>query len=174
MQYVAFLRAINTGNRRLKMADLRSVYDELGYTGVATHIATGNVIFDSPSPPPAPELEAAFHERFGFAAEVFLRAAEDVHSIIAAVPWNGDDDVVEVSFLERDPDPSHVRDLVATAVGPEELMVAGREVFFLRGLGRAVPTIHKESTSMRILGMKMTRRGMRTVQQIADRYLVPG
>jgi len=155
------------------MADLRSVYQELGYTGVATHIATGNVIFEAPSPPPVPELEAAFQERFGFAAEVFLRGAEDVRSMIAAVPWTGDDDVVEVSFLEREPDLSHARELEATSVGPEELVVAGREVFFLRGLGRGVPTIHKESTSMRILGMKMTRRGLSTLNQIDVRYLQP-
>lgn len=173
MLYVAFLRAINTGNRRLKMVDLRSVYEVLGYAGVATHIATGNVIFEAPSPPPAQELEVAFHERFGFASEVFLRCAEDVHSIIEAVPWKGEDDVVEVSFLEREPELSHAKELEATAVGPEELAVAGREVFFLRGLGRGVPTIHKESTSAKILGTKMTRRTMATVRQIEDRYLLP-
>ena len=173
MLYVAFLRAINTGNRRIKMADLRSVYEGMGYADVATYIATGNVIFDAPSPPPVVELETSFLERFGFASEVFLRTAGDIVSVVEAVPWNGDDDVVEVSFLEREPQGAQARALEATATEPEELVVLHREIFFLRGLGRGVTTIHKESTSMRILDMKMTRRGVSTIRQIDARYVQP-
>jgi len=171
--YVALLRAINTGNRRIKMVDLRAIYESMGYADVATYIATGNVIFDAPSPPLVAELEDRFLERFGFASEVFLRTAFDIRSIVEAVPWTGDDDVVEVSFLEREPQSAQARALEATATEPEVLVVAGREVFFLRGLGRGVATIHKESTSMRILDMKMTRRGVSTIKQIDARYVQP-
>jgi len=173
VRYVAFLRAINTGNRRIKMADLRALYEDLGYSDVATYIATGNIIFDSPSPPPPAELELPFAERFGFTSEVFLRTGEEVCSMVDAVPWSGDDLVVEVSLLEREPDVSQARSLEATAVAPEELVVTGREVFFLRGHGRGVPTTHKESTSMNLLDMKMTRRGMATIGRIHSRYLLP-
>jgi uncharacterized protein (DUF1697 family) len=155
------------------MADLRSVYEDLGYSDVATYIATGNVIFDAPSPPPISELESSFDDRFGFTSKVFLRSADDVRSIVHAVPWKSDDAVVEVSFLEREPEVMQARALEATAVEPEQLAVVEREVFFLRGLGRGVPTIHKESTSMKMLGMEMTRRGMVTVQQIHTRYVLP-
>ncbi len=173
MRYVAFLRAINTGNRRIKMVDLRALYEDMGYSDAATYIATGNVIFDAPSPPPLANLELSFAERFGFSSEVFLRSSDEICSIVEAVPWRGDDIVVEVSFLEREPEIAQASALEATAVAPEELVVAGREVFFLRGRGRGVPTIHKESTSMNLLDMKMTRRGMATVNQIFARYLLP-
>ena len=171
--YVAFLRAINTGNRRIKMVDLRATYEDMGYSDVASYIATGNVIFDAPSPPLPADLEAPFFERFGFPSEVFLRSADDVSSIVEAVPWKSDDAVVDVSLLDREPAVAEARALEATAVDPEELAVIGREVFFLRGLGRGVPTIHKESTSVNILGMKMTRRGMATIRQIHTRYVLP-
>lgn len=173
MVYVALLRAINTGNRRIKMADLRSLYEDLGYVDVATYIASGNVIFDSPSPPLAADLESAFSQRFGFDSEVFLRSAADVSSIIDAVPWMSDGAVVEVSFLEREPCDAQVRELEMTSVEPEKLAVIGREVFFLRGLGRGAPTIHKESTSMKVLGMAMTRRGLSTVDQIYFKHVIP-
>jgi uncharacterized protein (DUF1697 family) len=174
VRYVAFLRAINTGNRRIKMAGLRALYEDLGYSDVATYIASGNVIFDAPSPPLPAELELGFAERFGFTSEVFLRSGEEIRSIVVAVPWRGDDVVVEVSFLEREPGVAEARSLEATAVAPEELVVAGREVFFLRGRGRGEPTTHKESTSMDLLNMRMTRRGMATVDQIHARFLLPG
>jgi uncharacterized protein (DUF1697 family) len=173
MRYVAFLRAINTGNRRIKMVDIRALYEDLGYSDVDTYIASGNVIFDTPSPPPPVELELAFAERFDFRSEVFLRSGKEIRSIVEDVPWRGDDVVVEVSFLEGEPEIAQARALEATAVAPEEIVVAGREIFFLRGHGRGVPTTHKESTSMNLLGMKMTRRGMATVDQIHTRYLFP-
>lgn len=44
----AFLRGINLGNRRLKMDELRAVFEELGYSGVDTFLASGNVVFEAP------------------------------------------------------------------------------------------------------------------------------
>ena len=170
MRYVAFLRAINTGNRRIKMADLRQVYVDLGYSEAATYIATGNVIFDSPGPPNVPLLESAFRTAFGFPAEVFLRDADEIRSLLNRIPWQETEGVIEVSFLESEADPEAARVLEATAVEPEALLVSGSEVLFLRE-GGGLPTIHKESTSTRILGMRMTRRGLATVRKINERFL---
>lgn len=170
MRYVAFLRAINTGNRRIKMADLRDVYASLGYPEAATYIATGNVIFDSDHVPDIGRLEEAFEARFGFASEVFLRNEEEIATLLESVPWTSDRGVAEVSFLEFDTDRDAARALEATAVEPEALRVLDREVLFLREGGGA-PTMHKESTSMKILGMKMTRRGIATVRKIYDKHL---
>lgn len=156
------------------MVDLRRVYVDLGYTDAATYIATGNVIFESDSRPDASLLESAFEETFGFHSEVFLRDENEIKSVLARIPWRDTDGSVEVSFLETVADIESARALEATAVRPEALSVSDSEVFFLRE-GNGVPTTHKESTSIRILGMKMTRRGLSTVQQINSRFLAqPG
>ncbi len=173
MRYVAFLRAINTGNRRMKMADLVRTFNDCGYANVSTYIASGNVIFDSDAAPDIHEIEAAFADEFMFQSEVFLRDRDQIRSVLDRVPWTRDDGVIEVSFLERPPVPEAAASLEATAVHPEGLSVSGSEVFFLR-VAKATATTHKESTSMRILGMKMTRRGLDTVTNINDRFLLPG
>ncbi len=152
------------------MVDLRQVYSDLGYPDAATFIATGNVIFESDPPPDITRLETAFNDRFGFASEVFLRSEEEIGSILARVPWRDADAVVEVSFLETAPTAEAGTALEATAVAPEALAVSGAEVFFLRE-GAGMPTTHKESTSMKLLDMKMTRRGLATVRKIHDRFL---
>jgi uncharacterized protein (DUF1697 family) len=172
MRYVAFLRAINTGNRRLKMVELARIVENCGYAKVSTYVASGNVIFDSASPPDVEQIEIAFEDRFKFRSEVFLRDRDQICSILDRVPWTGEDGVIEVSFLERPPTPEAAASLEATAVHPEGLAVSGSEVFFLR-VSKDVPTTHKESTSMRILDMKMTRRGLATVTNINDRFLRP-
>ncbi len=172
MQYVAFLRAINTGNRRIKMADLADFFRDNGYENVSTFIASGNVIFDSRTRPEIAALEDAFEREFLFRSEVFLRSGDEVRSVLERAPLPGAGHVVEVSFLERHPDAEAADELERTAVGPEELLVSGAEVFFVR-VGGGAPTTHKESDSMRILGLKMTRRGLATVARIHDRFLLP-
>jgi uncharacterized protein (DUF1697 family) len=47
--YFAFLRAITVGGgRTLKMHTLRQLFETLGFSNVATFIASGNVIFGTP------------------------------------------------------------------------------------------------------------------------------
>jgi uncharacterized protein (DUF1697 family) len=47
-RFVAFLRAINVGGgRTVKMQTLRQVFESLGFSGVATFIASGNVVFET-------------------------------------------------------------------------------------------------------------------------------
>jgi len=42
-RYIAFLRAINVGGHTVKMDLLRGLFAGLGYAGVETFIASGNV-----------------------------------------------------------------------------------------------------------------------------------
>ncbi|HSJ71419.1 MAG TPA: DUF1697 domain-containing protein [Acidimicrobiia bacterium] len=169
MRHVAFLRAINTGNRRLKMADLRRAFDDAGFGPVATHLATGNVIFPPGPGPNRGELEGVIRDSFGFMAEVFLRDEDHVRTIVDRSPWPPWF-LVEVSFLEREPDRATARELEATIRKPEALIVDRTEVFFRRE-GKGIETVHKEATTERILGMRTTRRGLSTITGIVERYL---
>jgi len=57
-RYIAFLRVINLGNRRIKMDRLRGDFTALKFDEVKAFIASGNVLFSSPQPD-APKLETA-------------------------------------------------------------------------------------------------------------------
>ena len=46
---IAFLRAINVGGHNVTMEKLRKQFEALGCEEVETFIASGNVIFTSPS-----------------------------------------------------------------------------------------------------------------------------
>ena len=48
---VSMLRGVNLGpSRRIKMEDLREVYESLGLRDVRTYVQSGNVVFRSPRP----------------------------------------------------------------------------------------------------------------------------
>ena len=46
-RYIAFLRGINLGKRRLPMSQLKALFEELGFDDVETFIASGNIVFSS-------------------------------------------------------------------------------------------------------------------------------
>ena len=71
--WLAFLRAVNVGKRQMKMAELKVLCEELGYTKVKTLLASGNVRFECAHDPKA-ELEAAIEKRWGFFAEAVMRS----------------------------------------------------------------------------------------------------
>ena len=53
-KYAALLRGINVGgHQKVAMADLRELLSGLGYSGVRTHLQSGNAIFTSRSGNPA-------------------------------------------------------------------------------------------------------------------------
>lgn len=51
MKYLALLRGINVGGKnKLKMAELKDHFEELGFENALTYIQSGNVIFESELP----------------------------------------------------------------------------------------------------------------------------
>lgn len=87
----AFLRGINLGNRRMKMADLRNCLEEAGFAQVETILASGNVRFSASGEEAdlRPRLEKAIAARFGFAVGVVLRRHDGLVAMMASQPFAG-------------------------------------------------------------------------------------
>lgn len=169
-RYVAFLRAINLPGRNVKMDAIRAAMAPLGFDNVETFIASGNVIFDAEEGDHTERIEAALEAAAGFPIPVYLRSAEEVIAVADRFPFSENDGDFEVSFLPAVPDPETAEELIATATSSDRLAVVGREVYWLHE-GLTSESDHSEDTVMRILGMPTTRRSIRTVRRIADKYL---
>jgi uncharacterized protein (DUF1697 family) len=153
------------------MADLVAAYRDAGYADVATYLASGNVVLASPEAPDPAELSKVVSEAFGFTSEAFVRTGSELASVLERVPWSAPVELLEVSLLEREPDPVVARRLEAMVVPPEALVVSGQEVFFRRE-GKGIETVHKEATTSKLLGQPTTRRGLRTVSELHARFMV--
>lgn len=103
-RYVAFLRGLNVGGHRVKMERLRAIFEEMGFDGVWTFIASGNVVFETEQRDAA-ELErriaAELEEALGYAVPAFVRTPVEVaraaHPELAATDdpaWH-----IHVAFL---------------------------------------------------------------------------
>lgn len=152
------------------MDRLRAVFESVGLESVETFIASGNVIFDAETEPPTDELEASLERELGFATPVYLRTADEVIAVADLRPFRDSEGQVEVSFLPARPDTGAVEQLLGTVSGADRLAVVGAEVYWLLA-GPRSESAHREATVVKILGMPTTRRAIRTVQRISDRYL---
>ena len=86
--WVAFLRAVNVGKRQMKMADLKALCEELGYSGTKTILASGNVRFECAHDPKA-ELETAIERRWGWFSEAVMRSGDEIEAMLASRPFSG-------------------------------------------------------------------------------------
>jgi uncharacterized protein (DUF1697 family) len=95
-RYVAFLRGINLGGRRITNEALRSHFEALGCEEVATFRASGNVIFSEDGRPAelASQLEEGLAEELGYEVPVFLCSEKELSAIA------GDDDLLAIEGRE--------------------------------------------------------------------------
>ena len=95
--WVAFLRAVNVGGRKVEMARLREILGDLGLQRARTYIASGNAFFDCDLDPAAvgeraaltATIENRLQQEFGFEVPTLLRTLPEVESALAlaAVPF---------------------------------------------------------------------------------------
>lgn len=170
-RYVAFLRAINTPPRHVKMDRLREVFESLGFENVVTFIASGNVIFDADDDTDlVPRIESTLETALGFEVPTFLRTATEVIETVERQPFPEEEGSIEVSFLAAVPDPEAARALEAAGSGSDRLAVIERALYWWH-TGPRSNSDHSEARVVRTLGMATTQRSLRTVQRIADNFL---
>ena len=138
-QYIAFLRAINVGGRVVKMAHLRTLFAELGFSDVTTFIASGNVLFETPATDlPALERQIAryLHQDLGYEVATFLRTPSDLaaiahHPAFALADLAADGNALYIAFLPAPPTAEAQHQLLTFRTAVDDFHVHGREVYWL-------------------------------------------
>ncbi|MBK9123188.1 MAG: DUF1697 domain-containing protein [Chloroflexi bacterium] len=143
--YVSLLRGINVGgNKRIKMADLKGLYEALGLRSVSTLLQSGNVVFESDTADASgltSKLEAAIVHHFGFESKVMLRSGQRLAEIVAGVPLTpeqlAEPSRILVTFLRETPSDDRIAALHEAHAGPEKLQVRGDTLyaFYPDGMG---------------------------------------
>jgi uncharacterized protein (DUF1697 family) len=93
-RYIALLRGVNVGGITIRSADLRDVFDRLGFDDVRTVLASGNVAFSSDEADAAKlktRIEHALSERFGYEAWIVLITHDELERAIDGFPFDKED-----------------------------------------------------------------------------------
>ena len=173
--WIAFLRAINTNRRYVKMDVLVRLLTELGYAQVETFIASGNMIFQAPAVGPDPagtfeqQIEAKLQEGLGFFVDTFIRTPAELTLAAERRPFGEipEDCAMMVSFLKTEPGQQAVDALMAFRGPIDDFAVMGREVYWLRRPGESK---FAGATMERAMKMPSTMRNITTVVRMAEKW----
>lgn len=172
-RYAVLLRAINLGaTRKVPMPRLRELLEADGFTDVATHVNSGNVVLESPDSAAkvAARVAELLHAEFGFEVPTIVRTKAQLAKVVATDPIPGaadDPKCYQVTFLDRKLPASTWSDVDPHAWGDSTYVAIPTELFtytpggihadaMLRALGKA----HRDTPG--------TARNWSTVQKLVD------
>ena len=128
--YVALLRAVNVGGRKLIMSDLKAIADEAGLENAKTFIASGNLMFTSKKSEAvvARLLEERLKAHMQAEVPVLVRTAAELEGVLKANPFADESGSKVAAIFLEDPPP---KDALETAdrIAGEKLALGAREIY---------------------------------------------
>ena len=144
--YISLLRGINvSGQKKIKMAGLVSLYEALGLKKVRTYVQSGNVIFDSAAGGArklSQKIEEEIQKVFGFSVTVLIRTAAELQDVaennLFLKKKATDITKLHVTFLSEKPDKAALKQLETIETGGDAFEVAEKHIYLYcpNGYGR--------------------------------------
>ncbi len=179
-RYIAFLRAINVGGHTARMETLRQAFESLGFSGVESFLASGNVGFETASGDVQAlesQIEAKLKAVLGYEVATFLRTDAELAGIAIYQPFRQADleaaAALNIAFLADALDDQGQQKLLALRTDIDDFHVHGREVYWLCRKKQSESTF-SNAVLEKTLGRRSTLRGVSTIKKIAGKYTLPG
>lgn len=175
MRYVALLRGINVGGqKKIKMIDLKAMFESLEFKNVKTYIQSGNVIFDSDIIniiKLTNQIEQKISDTCGFLVKIIIRTDEEFRNIVNNNPFlkepNIELDKLHVTLLSDIPDPSKVLFLDIKKEENEKILIISREVYLYCPNGYGKTKLNNVMLEKKINTIATTRN-WKTINNIAQ------
>jgi uncharacterized protein (DUF1697 family) len=177
-KHAAFLRGVNLGpRRRVSSAQLRSLFEEIEFEGVATFRSSGNVVFEARREPQARlarRIERAFVESLGWESQVFVRSEDELRTIAAHEPFAPEaiaasKGKLQVWLLGAKPSAAKWSQALALATERDLLVRGARELYWLPSGGTRDSRLDTKAIE-KLLG-PTTMRTKGTIEQLVAKYL---
>lgn len=174
-RYVAFLRGMNLGGRRITNDELRAHFEALGCEDVGTFRASGNVVFekDGRAAGLTAQLEDGLAEALGYEVPVFLRTAKELLAIATFEAFDSklvdaSKGKIQVGLLMKKPSQAGMKKALAMSTDADRLTIERRELYWLPDGGLSDSELDLKELAG-ILG-PMTIRTKGTIDQIAAKH----
>ncbi len=170
--FIAMLRGVNVGGRRIKMDALRKLCPALRLRDACTHLQSGNLVFraDGEGAAIARRLETAIEREFGFHSDVIVRTTEEIREVISRSPFGArglEPSKILVYFLAGEPSAEARTKISRMETSPEELHMHAREVFIYFPNGMARPKLSMAAVD-RALQVPGTGRNWNTAVKLLE------
>ncbi len=175
MRYIALLRGINvSGINKIKMADLKDLFESQGFGNVITYIQSGNVVFESSvnEDELTQTIEQAIFNSFEFHVPVQVRKSDRFESLLDQFPYPELDLTEEgtkvlVTFLDETPSQEKWQELQTFVKEPERLVLRDRELFLHCPNGYGKTKLNNNFIEKK-LAVSATTRNIKSVMKLRD------
>ena len=175
--YIALLRGINVGGKNIiRMADLKRVFETIGFCEVKTYIQSGNVLFKSNEAEESlcNKIEHEIEVVFGIPVKIILRTSTELEQIILNCPFTKDEvteaetlsEVVSlyVALLTHNPLKEKIECIDVYRSESDKYHIVGRDVYLL--FHHSISN-SKLANNLYKLNVSITVRNWKTLSKLA-------
>lgn len=173
--YVALLRGINVGgHKKIKMAALKSMFENMDCQDVTAYIQSGNIVFRS-SETSKKKLESVIEKgielKFGFEVPVLVKSVAEIKEILDDSPYTNSEDLeanhIYYTLLKTKPEKESVV-ILDQKKYPNELFLISDNCIYLNCLNGAGKAKLTNTIIEKKLGVVATTRNHKTMVKLID------
>ena len=174
IKFIALLRGINvSGQKIIKMSELKLLFEEMGFQDVQTYIQSGNVIFSSKEKSGKKleaKISASIKNKFGFDVPVIVINPKEIEYVLKNNPFIQKKKAVEklyVTFLSETPSVENINKISRNNYSPEEYIIEGKHIYLFlpNGAGKAKLNNNLFENKLKVDG---TSRNWKTIQKLSE------
>ncbi|MBE0571634.1 MAG: DUF1697 domain-containing protein [Ignavibacteriaceae bacterium] len=173
-KFIALLRGINvSGQRLIKMSDLKILFEKVGFNGVETYLQSGNVIFTSKETSTEKlslKISSAIKKQFGFDVQLIVVTLEEIEQVIKKNPFikkKKEAEKLYVVFLSEKPLIENMDKLNSIDYAPEEYIIDEKYIYLFvpNGYGKAKLNNNLFENKLKVFG---TTRNLNTIKALFE------
>lgn len=177
MRYIALLRGINiSGKNKLSMSDLKDAFGGLGFSDVATHLNSGNIVFcykETDEAVLAETIRTMIQATFGLEIPVFVILQTELKRLLSLAPewWgSGDRNIYDNLIFPIPPaDAGTIKEKIGEPTQElERICINGNVIFWSFDRQKYAKANWWKKTASAGIGEMMTIRTANTIRKIAD------
>lgn len=173
--YISLLRGINvSGQKIIKMQDLKKLYESLGLQDVITYIQSGNVIFKNKEQDTdllRIQLIKKINDVYGFDVKILIKTRQELITIKDKNPFLSQPDIdpKKLCFTLLSTKPDHVltEQISSLDFSPDLFLINDTEIYLYcpHGFGQTKLT---NTFFERRLNVNATSRNLRTINKLIE------
>jgi uncharacterized protein (DUF1697 family) len=175
LTYISLLRGINvSGQKIIKMDQLRKSFEALGFESVKTYVQSGNAIFKAPKQSPevlSRKLQEKILRDVSFSVTVIVKSSEEIKHAIKNNPFlkekGIDTSKLHVTFLSQAPEKAALKALEALTSKADQFRYSGKEIYLYCPNGYGGTKL-SNNTLERALSVNATTRNWNTVNKLYE------
>ena len=168
--YIALLRGINVGgHKKIFMADLKMLFEKLGFKNVQTYIQSGNVIFqadDANKTKMEGKIKDQLLDDYGYDVTVLVKTPSEIRLILNDCPF--DKNKKENSYftlLHTSPKAESIELTNKISYPNEEFFITNNCIYFYSSVGYGNVKFNNNLIEKK-LGVSSTSRNFRTLNKL--------